>query len=310
MVWRVIRWTMVRLVRWYTWNSPVHRGKARLMIWALQFADLLPEKEIVTLRDGRRLSINMSRYKGMCETIYFMGEYEPSITKIVSSIVRPGDTCLDLGANLGWYTTLLSRLVGENGSVHAFEPVPFIFAALGKNVELSQVTRNTFLNNLAVGDRSGVVSLHVFAGLPVGHSSVSSQGRRDYELFTSQMTSLDTYVEDHIYGQINFIKCDVEGAELMVLRGCRNILQQPVPPIWIMEMAKETAASFGYLPNELLEFMCEYGDYEFFLIDEIRTRIKPIRAFAREDIGANVLCIPAKHYRDRLNLLSKLIEKF
>jgi FkbM family methyltransferase len=299
----------MRLLRSYTWNSPVRRGKSRLMNWSLRFAGCLPEKDIVTLRDGRRLSLSFKQYSGMCETIYFMGEYERIITKIVSLIVKPGDICFDLGANLGWYTTLLARLVGKTGAVHAFEPVPPIFATLRENVELSQVWRNTFLNNMAVGDRSGIVSMHVFAGLPVGHSSVSSQGRTDYELHTTQLTTLDAYVEDHTIGRVNFIKCDVEGSELMVLRGARRILRQPVPPIWIMEMAKEIAATFGYSPNELLELMREQGDYDFFAIDEVGARLVPIRVFARDDIGANVLCVPSEHYRDRLDLLMGMFEK-
>ena len=59
------------------------------------------------------------------------------------------DICLDIGANIGWYTTLLQKIVGQKGSVHAFEPVPKTFSLLEKNAKLNSNYENTYLNNLA-----------------------------------------------------------------------------------------------------------------------------------------------------------------
>ena len=66
-------------------------------------------------------------------------------------------------------------------------------------------------------------------------------------------------------------------------------------------MAQETARPFGYGLNDLLECLREGADYEFYAIDEVRSKVRRIDRFADGDIGANVLCVPAGQYRDRLS---------
>ncbi len=65
-------------------------------------------------------------------------------------------------------------------------------------------------------------------------------------------------------------------------------------------MSKGTSTSFGHLPNDLIVHMKAQADYEFYRIDELTGALMPFQSFAQEDPGANVLCVPALHYRDRL----------
>jgi hypothetical protein len=88
----------------------------------MRFAQHLPGEVLVSTVDGARMYADLST--GMCESLYFLGEYEPGVSNVIREVVRPGQVCLDLGANFGWYTTLLHRLTGPGGEVHAFEPVP------------------------------------------------------------------------------------------------------------------------------------------------------------------------------------------
>jgi hypothetical protein len=69
---------------------------------------------------------------------FVFGDYEPTLTRALRRLVRPGATVFDIGANFGWYTCLLARAVGSEGHVHAFEPVPSITALARETIELNQ----------------------------------------------------------------------------------------------------------------------------------------------------------------------------
>lgn len=287
----ITRRAAAQLIRLYTRHTPVARGKYRLA----SFARLLlgtPPREIVRAVDGRRLYADLA--SGMCDGLYFLGEYERAITAIVRALVRPGDVCLDVGANFGWYTTLLASLAGPGGSVHAFEPVPDIFAWLQDNVRLAGDPPSVHLIRAAVGDTAEAeVPLYVFADLPVGHTSMRAADRAVAATVSAPVCVLDDYVVDRRLEPIAFVKVDVEGAELGVLRGASRLLAQAVPPIWIIEMARNTAAGFGYQPQDLIDHLQSRADYTFFAIDERTTELMAITRFAAEDIGANTLCLPA-----------------
>lgn len=297
--------SLIGLVKLYNDNSPIRKGKGALAAVALRYGKKLPGEQIVTTFDGRRLYANLAD-RGMYASLFFVGEFEPAVTKAISAAVRPGDVCLDIGANFGWYTTLLQRLVGPQGSVHAFEPIPAFFDSLTSNLGLAGDPPNVHLNLVALGDEPGEVELHIFAGLPNGHTSLSSQGRDDFTLVKSPMILLDSYLTEQNVGPVNFVKMDVEGAELMCLRGAEMLFQQPVPPIWMIEMAEATSRGFGHLPNDLIEFMRARADYEFYAVDDRSRAVFPIKGFAPDEVGANVLCMPTGHYRDRMAGISQM----
>ena len=106
---KIERWWL-NLARLYTFHTPVAKGKYRLYQTALDFCRFLPTEIEAKTHDGRRYIINLT--DGMHQSVFFLGEYERAVTDIISAVVKKGDVCLDVGANFGWYTTLLSRLCG------------------------------------------------------------------------------------------------------------------------------------------------------------------------------------------------------
>jgi FkbM family methyltransferase len=298
---------MLKLVRLYTFNSPIRRGKLRLSRLAMRLSKFAPRDIIVSTVDGRRLYADLAT--GMCESLFFQGEYERAVTRVITTVVERGDVCLDVGANFGWYATLLRDLCGTNGSVHAFEPVPETFKTLEKNVGLGANRSNVHINNVALGDRPGNIEMHVFAGLPNGHSSISAMGRSDYKSVASPMITLDSYLTENCIEKVDFIKVDVEGAELMLLKGAEKLFKQAIPPIWMMEMALGTTREFGYFPDELIQFLRVRADYEFYAVEEPTGTLKRIEGFALDDIGANVLCLPSVRYGSRFERARKSLGK-
>ncbi len=122
----------LKSIRFYTFNTPIKKGKYRLYQTALKLCRYPPTQLEAETHDGRRYSVDLT--SGMHETVYFIGEYERAVTELIYSIVRNGDVCLDIGANFGWYTILFHFLIEnkkeaeqKKGSVHAFEPNPEVF---------------------------------------------------------------------------------------------------------------------------------------------------------------------------------------
>jgi len=84
---------------------------------------------------GFKLSVDM--YYVFSRRLYFAGEFDSRATRLFRAILRPGDTVIDGGANIGYFSLLSARCVGATGHVHAFEPMPETYSSLSKNVELN-----------------------------------------------------------------------------------------------------------------------------------------------------------------------------
>lgn len=290
-----------KLIRGYTFYTPIKRGRYRLSEFALRFNGQEESEKIIKTKDGRKLIFPLAN--GSYRFVYFIGSYEPAITEIFKKIIKKGDVCFDIGANVGWYTTLFQKLVGETGEVHAFEPMPQTFNFLKRNAELNKQFDNLTLNNLALGDVEKNIDLHIFPDLPDGHASISTFGHQNYQTFSCPMITLDSYLAEKNISNVNLVKIDIEGAELMMLKGANKLFEQEVPPIFEIEMALATSKSFGYLPNDLIEYIKSKAEYDFYAIDEVKDKLCKIEGFKPYDIGANVLCVPKNQYPEIIESL-------
>jgi FkbM family methyltransferase len=263
--------------------------------WA--YASIRPTR----LKYRRRTDAGFTQISGtgLEGLLFFQGTYETALTEKVSMLVEKGDVCIDVGANFGWYTTLLRKLCGSTGAVHAFEPVPPIYDELVDNYRLMGSPANVFLHNLALGDAPGEIEVNLFTGLSTGHASMSDRGRDDATPFKCEIVTLDSYLSDRGIGPVSFVKVDIEGAEILFLKGAGSLFQQDVPPIILMEMALEQTGNFGYKPDDLIRFIDERAPYVFYAVNEYTGTIKQVTGFPPEDIGANVFCIPKGFYEDR-----------
>jgi FkbM family methyltransferase len=294
---------LLRAVKSYTFNTPIPKGKHRAYLLALKLCKNLPEKMPAQTKDGRKFSVHLKT--GMQTTVYFLGEYEKTLTEIVKSVLRDGDVCLDVGANFGWYTTLFHKYCGANSEIHAFEPMPPTFREFEENYALMGAPPNVFINNLALGEKPDELTINLFEGLPSGHASISSQGRSDVISYKCRVATLDSYLEERRVREVNFVKVDIEGAEMMFLKGAQKLFAQATPPIWLMEMALQQTKNFGYLPNDLINYMRARAAYDFYKVDETQTRLIKIEAFAPDVLRAK----RNRSFNNKNALLPKEIEK-
>jgi FkbM family methyltransferase len=155
-------------------------------------------------------------------TILVMGNWEAAETSWFLRTVKPGDTVVDAGANVGYYTLIGSRLVGDKGKVYAFEPEPASFELLQKNVRLNGLT-NVVLERKALSNHKGTLKLFI-ADTNKGDHRIYQPDGDSRPSFDVEAVRLDEYFKDHKRG-IDFLKMDTQGAEGFILEGMTGLLE-------------------------------------------------------------------------------------
>ncbi|MEP6716991.1 MAG: FkbM family methyltransferase, partial [Terriglobia bacterium] len=187
---------------------------------------------------------------------FLAGWFEQECTIWVRKFVKPGMTVVDIGAHLGFYTRLLSKLVGPAGKVLAFEANPENFAVLRRNL---RGYKNVELLNSCVADKDGSFTLYVSPG----HSNHSLMP--GYSVAASTLTipgvALDSFLAGRGIHEVGFIKCDTEGAEPLVLAGMRQTLSGLRAPVVLIEYNPAAIRCGGVEPERVPEFLAGL-DYE------------------------------------------------
>jgi FkbM family methyltransferase len=188
----------------------------------------LPNHDAVVGVFGMNMLVRNPRESRIGRSIFTTGLWEPDVTAFISSRVKPGTTVVDVGADIGYYTLLFAKLVGPNGKVVAFEPIPVARAYLERNIAVNELG-GVRVCGLALADRTGTVTLEE----PLIKSSINldkAPGPHDIQV---EMAIFDDWWEASQEGPPHTIKMDVEGAEFMVLRGMERTLRAHHPNLVI-----------------------------------------------------------------------------
>jgi FkbM family methyltransferase len=187
-------------------------------------------------------------------TIIAYGYYDKPLHRYIDRCVGPGMTCFDIGANIGAVATHLARNVGDAGRVHAFEPVPALRARLEKNLARNGLETAVSVHSLALSNRTGEARLAI-AGIDADNQGLASLVASGEERLTSTLTvptiTLDDFVADRNITRIDFMKIDIQGAEILLLDGARQTLLRLRPDL-IMEVSPQDMAGIGKTSSDLL----------------------------------------------------------
>lgn len=178
----------------------------------------IPNKPSYVEVEGFKLYVHKGKDL-FSDSLLISKEYEPVETGVVKDLVKKGDVVVDAGANIGYYTVLLSRAVGPTGKVYAFEPGKECFDLLKRNVEENNCN-NVVLINKALSDKEGKIKLYVNEE-DKGSSSVLEETKHLGKEVMVDCTTIDKEVAE----TVDFIKMDIEGAELDCLIGSTKLLQ-------------------------------------------------------------------------------------
>ena len=188
-------------------------------------------------------------------SISTFGVYEPETTLLIERTLNPGDVFLDIGANIGWYTLLAARLVGETGKVFAFEPEPANFALLQRNVALNGY-HNVELVQKAVSDRNQTMTLYLCASDKGSHALYESS--HDGQSVEVEALRLDDYFSAYA-GRIDLIKMDIEGSEGHAVKGMTALLANNPAVKIITEFSPHALAQCGTPAQDFLGQLAGLG---------------------------------------------------
>jgi FkbM family methyltransferase len=238
------------------------------------YADLIHPNELrkievtdsglfIVLPNGLRFAWHPQDFRTAVSHIVNDGGYELKERDLLFRLVANAQTVFDIGANVGWYALHFSRLIAEKGgSVYAFEPIKKTYDALAENIDINK-TQNISIFNNGFGDENRSVRFF----LPECSGSVAASMRPLYDSGSEEeeceILKLDDFVAEREIKDISFLKCDVEGAELLVIRGGMSTLENQ-NPIVFMEMLRKWSARFGYHPNETIQLLADIGYKCFF----------------------------------------------
>jgi FkbM family methyltransferase len=171
---------------------------------------LMPDNHIVRVLGGINKGMRWITGSGPTNGCW-LGNYERLESGALPRLVKPGSIAYDVGANVGFYTLALARLVGDSGHVFAFEPAARSVHYLRRHLELNQI-RNVTVVQVAIADRAGLVS---FDGWSVGTDNS----------YVIPAISLDEFVAAG-HPAPAFIKMDIEGVEKLALEGANGLLSK------------------------------------------------------------------------------------
>lgn len=197
--------------------------------------------------------------------------YEQETSAFFGAVLREGDSFLDLGAHVGWFSMLAAALVGPTGEVWSFEPDDRNFRQLLDHISLNEATHVRPMH-MAVGARAGVEAFQVSAENDGGHAlrAADSSAGREAELARDDrrpvyVSTLDSLFADRTIPSLRAIKMDVEGAEHAVVNGARDFLARHQVPFIVAEMNDACLRLAGSSEMQFRELMTELGyETQFF----------------------------------------------
>ena len=261
---------------------PLSRGKGLLMSF---FQPLLRNREfLMEIEPGIQVPANLNDYVLFWSFVHGYGQ-EPAL-KLSRALIGPGDTVVDVGANIGLWVMGALRNAGAKGQVHAFEPVPSNYDMLCANLSLNGFDANQVsCQQLCLSDKAGKATFCVATNGNSGMGALAERPGVDHRIETTLVT-LDGYCQEHSVEHIDFMKIDVEGAELQVLRGAARLLSSSDAPAIMFEADESLASSFDSSSMAVKGFLNEHG-YNIFRYDGVRLEsVKIDQSHQHEDLFA------------------------
>ena len=215
----------------------------------------------VKIGDNILLELNISDWIQM--NLFFVGAYEMAELQFAKKTIPKEGCFIDIGANIGLYSLIIAKSVGEKGKVIAFEPFSTNYRSLLKNISLNSIT-NIIVEQQAISDDNKQIELY-YDQFDNNLGMTSSYKSKYSHKEIVDAVSIDNYLEKHHIDNIHLIKIDIEGGELLALSGMKKTLIR-YEPVLIIEVDENILASTPYKKQDILEFLA-YLNYDMYYID-------------------------------------------
>ncbi len=266
-------------------------------------------------RYGPMMYLSNDKWIGKSFDLY--GETLESEIQLIRYFARPGDVVIDAGANIGGVTIPLAQMVGEAGHVHAFEPQEFIYYVLCGNIALNDLY-NVTAHNRPLDSSSGKLLYCVNKQLKniYGVSFYDEEGQHHGGLpmkkeprFDNDVTVLTKSIDDLHLDRLDFIKMDIEGAELDALQGAEQSIQEHQPVMLVEAMPKlapkivEYMESINYAYQEVRLAFFNKNNWKRNEVDHLRESHNPDAPMMSSDM----MCYPESK-QDEIDMVMKFWE--
>jgi FkbM family methyltransferase len=195
------------------------------------------------------------------------GTYERKELDMMGRLMGENYTVWDIGANVGWYSINLAKAF-PGSRILAFEPIPATYRQLQRNIELNQVG-NVDALNFGFSNRAGMLTFYFYPACSGNASTANLTGNAAAQPLSCPVKTVDDF-EAASGLKMDFIKCDVEGAELFVFQGGTQAIARHQPVIFA-EMLRKWSAKFNYYPNQIIELLAGIG-YRCFVAEGSKLR--------------------------------------
>lgn len=217
--------------------------------------------DVLTLLKGFQLP---SKWSWSSKLGFIFQFYEPGTTSLCKQLIKPGMTVIDIGANVGYFTIMFSKLVSSNGKVYAFEPNPQISEMLRYNVKNLE---NVIVQKKAVSNKRSVVEFFSSEHTTGSHGFFVPERFRTGS-YKVEAVSLDDFVRDEGLSRIDLVKIDVEGAEPLVIEGMTDVINRAEKLFLVLEF-NPSCLRLGHVdPEEFLEMLHKRFDAVYQINEE------------------------------------------
>ncbi len=235
------------------------RAKYRVMNWLCRNRPPTFVAPLPGSKAGLRFEFNLRH--DLAREVYFTGRYDAQEWALIRHLLGPGDTFVDVGSNIGYFSLLAADEVGPTGRIVAIEADPRIFAALSRITELNPSSPIT-LKHVAIGGEDGVLRLAGFDDAQdnwgisrvVGADAVSTANT-----FEVPSRRLDPLLDELGIGAVDLLKMDIEGAEAFALRGMRDGLASGRYRRVLLELHPAQLRDHGANPMEVARILLDAG---------------------------------------------------
>jgi FkbM family methyltransferase len=210
--------------------------------------------------EARRIRFWCDLRNSLAREVFFLGSYEAQETLLLPALLRSGDTCVDVGAHWGYFSLIAAARVGSSGRVLAVEADPRVFATLQRSLELNPGL-NVEAVHVAAAAESGTLVLNGYdeCGDNWGISSVATpQGGAAFEVAAE---ALDVLLDRHEVRQVGLLKMDIEGAEVLALRGCERFLRERRIRSLLLELHPPQIAALNSTVQDVVASLRAHGYY-------------------------------------------------
>jgi FkbM family methyltransferase len=224
-------WRLLWPIRLYLNHFPYPRGKGILLRYLL--IPFMPPKGsefILHVPSNGSVRVGYRETLGLSSLLY--GTFEKGELEFVSQYLRPGNAVMDIGANIGLFSVVMGRTIGQTGVVIAFDPVPANITRLKSNLNENGISTDG-VYELALGSTNGKMELKMSDDTAYASMHTVEHGLENGQIIQVNVKRLDDVWNERGRPMISFIKMDVEGAELEVIEGSGEMIAQCHPTMLI-----------------------------------------------------------------------------